>query len=72
MLLKEMQDIDKFVQNPVPAPSVINEVSRLKNQDQLWSAAPKNDESLAEVKLASLASKFSAHLFFYFSSGNIL
>lgn len=48
MLLKEMQDMDKFVQNPVAAPSVLSEVSRLKNQDQMWSG-PKTDESLAEV-----------------------
>lgn len=47
MLLKEMQDMEKFVQNPVPAPSVINEVSKLKHQDQHWSA--RSDESLAEV-----------------------
>lgn len=49
MLLKEMQDMDKFVQKPVPAPSVIHEVSKLKHQDQLWSG-PKSDESLAEVR----------------------
>lgn len=53
MLLKEMQEMDKFVQQPnmpIAAPSVINEVSKLKNQDQLWaSAGPKSDESLAEV-----------------------
>lgn len=50
MLLKEMQEMDKFVQGPVPvaAPSVINEVSKIKNPDQLWSG-PKSDESLAEV-----------------------
>lgn len=47
MLLKEMQDMDKFVQKPVAAPSVINEVSKLK-QDQPWSGV-KTDESLAEV-----------------------
>lgn len=49
MLLKEMQDMDKFVQNPITGPSVINEVSKLKNQDQLWAGGPKSDESLAEV-----------------------
>lgn len=47
-----MQDMDKFVQQPVPAPSVINEVSRLKN-DQLW-AVPKNEESMAEFWQQSL------------------
>lgn len=50
MLLKEMQDMDKFVQNPITGPSVMNEVSKLKNQDQIWSGVPKTDESLAEVK----------------------
>jgi hypothetical protein len=51
MLLKEMQEMDKFVQQPVQAPSVINEVAKLKNQDQLWgpSAGMKSDESMAEV-----------------------
>lgn len=49
MLLKEMQEMDKFVQQPVAAPSVINEVSRIKNQDQLWAPPGKSDESLAEV-----------------------
>jgi hypothetical protein len=50
MLLKEMQEMDKYVQNPIAAPSVINEVSKLKNPDQLWAAAgAKTDESLAEV-----------------------
>lgn len=52
MLLKEMQEMDKFVQQPIPAPSVINEVSRLKN-DQLWSV-PKNEESMAEFWQQSL------------------
>lgn len=47
-----MQDMDKFVQQPVAAPSVINEVSRLKN-DQLWSV-PKNEESMAEFWQQSL------------------
>lgn len=52
MLLKEMQDMDKqFVQRPVPAPSVINEVSRLKNPDQFWS---QPNESLAEFWQQSL------------------
>lgn len=45
MLLKEMQEMDKFVQKPVPAPSVINEVASPQNQQ--WSGT--NDESLAEV-----------------------
>lgn len=50
MLLKEMQEMDKFVQQPVAAPSVINEVSRIKGQDNIWAAGPaKSDESLAEV-----------------------
>lgn len=55
MLLKEMQDMDKFVQKPVAAPSVINEVAKLQNPDQMWSSAPKNDESLAEVRTARLS-----------------
>lgn len=51
MLLKEMQEMDKFVQQPVAAPSVINEVSKINNQDHLWSTGPtKSDESLAEVR----------------------
>lgn len=51
MLLKEMQDMDKFVQNPIQGPSVMNEVSRLKNPDQFWNtSAPRSDESLAEVR----------------------
>ena len=55
MLLKEMQDMDKFVQKPIPAPSVINEVSKLKNPDQFWApTAPKTDESLAEFWQQSL------------------
>lgn len=51
MLLKEMQDMDKFVQKPIHGPSVMNEVSRFQqNPDQQWnSAPPKSDESLAEV-----------------------
>lgn len=51
MLLKDMQEIDKFHQQPIQAPSVINEVAKFQNQDQLWAAAgPKSDESLAEVR----------------------
>ena len=69
MLLKEMQDMDKFVQKPVQGPSVINEVSRLQNPDQLWNtAAPKSDESLAEVFCSSHDS--TIFLIDYFSSGN--
>lgn len=50
MLLKEMQEMDKFAQQPVPGPSVMSEVSRLRNPDQAWNtSAPKSDESLAEV-----------------------
>lgn len=45
-----MQEMEKFAQKPVAAPSVINEVTKLQNPDQLWSAPPKNDESLAEVR----------------------
>lgn len=56
MLLKEMQEMDKFVQQPVPAPSVINEVSKINNQDHLWSTGPiKSDESLAEVRNMPMA-----------------
>lgn len=49
MLLKEMQEMDKFVQQPVQAPSVINEVAKLKNQDQLWGSGGRSDENFAEV-----------------------
>jgi hypothetical protein len=50
MLLKEMQEMDKFVQQPIQAPSVINEVAKLKQQDQMWpSAGLKSEESLADV-----------------------
>jgi hypothetical protein len=50
MLLKEMQEMDKFVQQPIQAPSVINEVAKLKQQDQIWpSAGLKSEESLADV-----------------------
>lgn len=52
--------MDKFVQQPISAPSVINEVSKLKNQDQMWAAAgPKSDESLAEVSESILLSSNS-------------
>jgi hypothetical protein len=57
MLLKEMQEMEKFAQKPVAAPSVINEVTKLQNPDQLWSAPPKNDESLAEVKYLKVFSQ---------------
>lgn len=49
MLLKEMQEMDKLVQNPIQGPSVMSEFSKLNNPDQIWNSAPKNDESLAEV-----------------------
>jgi hypothetical protein len=50
MLLKEMQEMDKFVQQPIQAPSVINEVAKLKQGDQIWpSAGLKSEESMADV-----------------------
>jgi hypothetical protein len=39
MLLKEMQEMDKFVQQPIQAPSVINEVAKLKQQDQMYATS---------------------------------
>lgn len=69
-LLREMQEMDKFVQQPIAAPSVINEVSKLTNPDQLWGASgPKTDESLAEVKIRYTFERLFM-TFVIFSSGS--
>lgn len=43
MLLKEMQDMDRIVHQPVQAPSVKSEVSKLQDIEQIWG-----NEQLAE------------------------
>lgn len=65
MLLKDMQEMDKYVQQPIQAPSVINEVAKL-NQDQLqWApTVPKTDESLAEVRGPTFGFFNIFHIFF--------
>jgi len=50
VLLKEMQEMDKFVQRPVQAPSVMSEVANISNPDALWSAPARDNETLAEVR----------------------
>jgi peroxin-5 len=44
MLLKEMQDMDRIIHQPVQAPSVKSEVSKLQNYDQDWNLASADDK----------------------------
>lgn len=44
MLLKEMQDMDRIIHQPVQAPSVKSEVTKLQNYDQDWNLASADDK----------------------------
>lgn len=57
--------MDKFVQQPIAAPSVINEVSKINNQDHLWQTGPaKSDETLAEVSAVPPPAGRDSQVFF--------
>lgn len=49
MLLKEMQEMDRIVHQPVQAPSVKSEVSKLQDIEQIWSAQGPSNAKLTDI-----------------------
>jgi peroxin-5 len=44
MLLKEMQEMDRIIHQPIQAPPIKSEVSNLQNYDQNWTSASADDK----------------------------
>lgn len=49
MLLKEMQEMDRIIHQPVQAPSVKSEVSKLQDIEQIWNAQGSSSEKLTDI-----------------------